>query len=928
MRENSGIIEDLCAFSDVLFSSVNVEQVLSGSIYFDSISCPYAADLLFKKQERYRSCSRLECAHIADSLSSYICERDGLRMRTSKQGTIHVFELLSDLADRLLLQENGEVLCRYTHILNWRRLVQSIGEELPVTAMYAIKDMEYGRPPCTHFTWDFVVRQNNEPLNQLMRRGISEHHMHLWASVPYYQVSWLNLMNKPAFSPYVQNFDRINREDWSLEQSWLLENGPDETSSLVLMYQKAALIRLYLCARLKGWSLRDWESEKDKPRIRVRRAEEVEEERRKERAYVLRLLQEPQQLWLEMGRIQSWISALRELSGAPCIDYALHLFSNYGSSAQEEYQVFSGERWFLYSTLQDIYKTHSVLDRKEQNLFYAYLLLQVQIRARMVQADDKVGFDHFQKIQRRKSYFLGNPQEMKMIMDLAVRTPLRKTPHLLEMEARIVPRDTPEELHADIAQLERAGCGDWDASSGETEPDALEKRHYYVFSFTKESDRDVSSDFGRYRFEYRHYSFRKRLEKKGWAVRAFRERFPTLACKVRGIDACSQEIGCRPENFAFLFRMLSNHTCEPDAFMQLPRPPRLRKTYHVGEDFLDLVDGLRAIDEAIHFLNLNCGDRLGHALALSIEPKSWYDQKNGQVSLQKQDYLDNVAWLCYVIRRYQIPNMEAANLFLKAQFEYYFRQVYLNHIDEKDTELLVKSGEVHYQGKPYARNYRAHKLSFSIEDYCRAWMLRGDHPELYELGYFWEDALLPDGWSQFKVNTAYPVDPSVRYIPECSFLNFCYHYNGDIRKTGEEYITVAIDEEYLKSAVAVQRALQFDVANRGLSVECNPTSNVKISTFRSYEQHPITKLYNKELVHSGEELRQCPQVSVSLNTDDSGVFFTSLESEYAVVARALETLQKDGRPLYYKWEIYDWLDRIREMGNAQSMQGEQSGCVP
>ena len=135
MRENSGIIEDLCAFSDVLFSSVNVEQVLSGSIYFDSISCLYAADLLFKKQERYRSCSRLECAHIADSLSSYICERDGLRMRTSKQGTIHVFELLSDLADRLLLQENGEVLCRYTHILNWRRLVQRMGEELAVPAL-------------------------------------------------------------------------------------------------------------------------------------------------------------------------------------------------------------------------------------------------------------------------------------------------------------------------------------------------------------------------------------------------------------------------------------------------------------------------------------------------------------------------------------------------------------------------------------------------------------------------------------------------------------------------------------------------------------------------------------------------------------------------------------------------------------------------
>jgi len=475
--------------------------------------------------------------------------------------------------------------------------------------------------------------------------------------------------------------------------------------------------------------------------------------------------------------------------------------------------------------------------------------------------------------------------------------------------------------------LESTRLGDWDALGSGAELDALKSRYYYVFSFTKEGERDVMSDFGRYRFEYRHYSFRKRLEKKGRAVRAFRERFSSLACRVCGIDACSQEIGCRPENFAFLFRMLSNHL-RANAFMQLPCPPRLRKTYHVGEDFLDLVDGLRVIDEAIHFLNLDCGDRLGHALALSIEPRNWYEQKNGQISLQKQDYLDNVAWLYHAIRRYQIPDMEAAVLFLKAQFEYYFRQIYLNHIGEKDADMLVKSGEMHYQGKPYARNYKAHKLSFSIEDYCRAWMLRGDHPELFESGYFWEDALLPDGWSQFKVNAAYPADPAVRYIPECSFLNFCYHYNEDIRRTGREYITVTIGEKYLKSAVAVQRALQFEIANRGLFVECNPTSNVKISTFRSYEKHPITRLYNKELVHSGEALQQCSQISVSLNMDDSGVFFTSLESEYAVVARALETLQRDGKPLYYKWEIYDWLDRIREMGNAQSMWGKQSGFVP
>jgi len=237
---------------------------------------------------------------------------------------------------------------------------------------------------------------------------------------------------------------------------------------------------------------------------------------------------------------------------------------------------------------------------------------------------------------------------------------------------------------------------------------------------------------------YRHYRFRRKLEKKAWAIKLFRENYPSLASRVRGIDACSQEIGCRPENFAFIFRALGNHVCESGD----GRLPPLRKTYHVGEDFLDLADGLRAIDEAIQFLELGCGDRLGHALALSLEPRNWYEGKNQQISLPKQDYLDNVAWLYHAIRRYQLPGMESVELFLKTKFEYYFRQVFLNCMDAQDTMRFVKSGEQRYKGKQFARNYKSHPLSFTIEDYCRSWMLRGDHPELYESGYFWEQELL------------------------------------------------------------------------------------------------------------------------------------------------------------------------------------------
>lgn len=225
MDEKFETIEELCVLSDALFCKVNPVQVLGGQVFFDSIPAHEAAALLSNTQKRYQNSSLLECENVVDSIIHRMCDRDALRMRTSKLGQIHVFELLSDLIDAILLQQNGEVLCRYTHILHWRNLVQSVGEELPMTAMYAVKDLEWGQPPRERFAWDYVVRQNNEPLNQLLRRGISDHHMHLWASAPYFQVSWLNLMNGIANSPYLRNCARIDREDWSLERDWSLDGG-------------------------------------------------------------------------------------------------------------------------------------------------------------------------------------------------------------------------------------------------------------------------------------------------------------------------------------------------------------------------------------------------------------------------------------------------------------------------------------------------------------------------------------------------------------------------------------------------------------------------------------------------------------------------------------------------------------------------------
>ncbi|GHU94614.1 hypothetical protein FACS1894208_06000 [Clostridia bacterium] len=90
---------------------------------------------------------------------------------------------------------------------------------------------------------------------------------------------------------------------------------------------------------------------------------------------------------------------------------------------------------------------------------------------------------------------------------------------------------------------------------------------------------------------------------------------------MRGIDAANSEIGCRPEVMATGFRYLA--AFEPRIGIENPfadniPPVIIHRTFHVGEDFLDLTDGLRAIHEACLFLGLSDNDRIGHGIRVMM----------------------------------------------------------------------------------------------------------------------------------------------------------------------------------------------------------------------------------------------------------------------------------------------------------------------
>ena len=210
-------------------------------------------------------------------------------------------------------------------------------------------------------------------------------------------------------------------------------------------------------------------------------------------------------------------------------------------------------------------------------------------------------------------------------------------------------------------------------------------------------------------------------------------------------------------------------------------------------------------------------------------------------------------------------------------------------------------------------------FNFDIHAYYDSWKLRGDSPTLYREGFFCNDDRLRTIYGRNAVNEHFPEDFTIRYNSEVAMLYHFYHYNSDVRREGQKIKEFKVSGTYIKAVEQVQKALQWEISRRGIGIETNPSSNYMIGTFKRYAKHPIIRFYNKGLVLNNSEVSKCPQIWVSINTDDQGVFNIKLENEYALLARALEMETDEyGKPIYSKTMIYDWLDEIRRMGIRQS----------
>lgn len=781
---------------------------------------------------------------------------------------------------------------KYEEILRWRHATHPLGT-LPFICAFLAKQDKKTNTERYMFSLNPALPTNNRRLDVLLSKGIAENHFHLQGSTSPFLLSWICLMNDVLDRK--SNFDKIDKNP-------LTESLDKLDTGLYSLVLKAATIRAFLFSILNGF-----EDTLFLDIVGNKESTQTEADSKTEpcpyAGLEFILSSDTEMLESQIPNIQSIIESLKAIYGVTIDgfkpDYAIQN-TWIDSEVSEPFIYFSGEIKFLYQMFQ------SILDQNPKilpylDLFYAYLLISIRFRSELVQSNHSIGFGNFSHYEERKSDFISKPHH-KPYKDtqkrIAALTNL-KNKKVHSFEARIMPEESVTELSQKISDIDQIIF-----------EDRSDKPYLELYSIPRNyADEKIFYvlHIGKCRSVYRDdmiethcprdHKLRLYTHKVADSIIELRNGCDSVASRIYGIDACSNEIGVRPEVFAPEFRRLKSH--QPPALPYRENQiPMINITYHVGEDFLDMVDGLRAIWEAIEFFEMDRHDRIGHALALGVHPKNWYESKQYRVYLPRQDLLDNCIWMLSI----------------------------LGQNSEIDKRLIHELDEICFE--QFSAIYHSQDLKLVTDEYFKSIKLRGDDPSIYNLNPNIDYDRYIERIHQCRIYSEHFLRNDIihselfdlRKDKHIATLNHYYHFSKDVKVRGQEVVEQKFSKLYVKAVSKLQEIMQKQIEMKGIGIETNPSSNILIGNFKRYDRHPLTRFYNRHL----NDEKNKSSLFVSINTDDQGIFDTSLENEYAYMARGLEQKRKkNGKQKFSNAQIYDWLDDVRQMGLEQSFRKNQ-----
>lgn len=691
------------------------------------------------------------------------------------------FHLLTFFAEQCISLDRGTPVVKVGKHLQWRSLSLLIGEDILVLPFKAYNEAGE-RQEGIEFSWPNVIETGNTDLNDIYDLGLTDTHAHLVASAEIFELTWLDFMNN------IVNRDDDYRGLLKMAETVMLTESGEGTYGIDVLLQIAAALRLYIVRVLNGEKLK------------------------KELKHVIDLFENAYSRIKILIDIQSAVDTFNQKGSKVYVDnYELPLdYTKSSANSGSIYNIHDGERRWLYTFFKRYFKNDGGAIELA-NYVFLYLQLKIRVRREFVQTNSLIGFENFKNYQDRKSAYCNRYYELYPYY--AVQSSIRPDkPDVFE--TRVSPIDVPsKDLSRSIFE------------KGDEYKNINRDSLTFVIHMLKRRGDVKNPTYRGSRIGYNemyHFQIDAIIED----IKKRKSALPENPLyDIVGIDAAGSELICSPAVFGHAYR-----------YARAMGVPNL--TYHVGEDFFDLTDGLLAIDEALTYLELKEGSRIGHASALGVDAKVFYTKRSYQVLMTKQRLLDCLVW----ILAFSCYNKIKVSL------------VFIRELWEEAQKLYIQIG---------------YKTPFKLSTYYWAMYLRSD--ELSEGG------IAP--WSTTS-DCMDSMAVSARTKRNTKNLNLEYQTAPDIIDNGKELELYTFPREIVQIVSEIQNHLLNKIKERDIVIESNPTSNLCIGPFEDYCNLPLFKFEE-----SG--------VRYSVNTDDKGVFATSLSNELSLVAESYDGSAND-----------------------------------
>jgi hypothetical protein len=355
------------------------------------------------------------------------------------------------------------------------------------------------------------------------------------------------------------------------------------------------------------------------------------------------------------------------------------------------------------------------------------------------------------------------------------------------------------------------------------------------------------------------------------------EAVPSCLWVIRGLDVATDELGVPTWVIAPLFRHVLDASALASVREQDNAGPILNVTTHVAEDFRHLLEGMRHIYEHVHYILGGSKGRLGHAIALGVDPKSWAESV-GSVLMPAEERLWDLVMEWRLYTRYRI-RPEYAAIASPGRVN-----ILLNKVRELSDYIYGKPG---YRIEELAE---AHHLlhRFLVPPYTDRPMVDG--------GY--------DTFLKAAQNIKRSSDQGRMHSPRrVGKILELYLDDESVFRRGQTLIDVPVRMDEVEALNAVQYGLRHGISQHGIVIEVNPSSNLLIGDLLDLRNHPILRL-NPPIL----EPNSPPSVAIALGSDDPLTFSTDLLKEYTLLYQAACSAG------YPEPAVQAWLESIRQTG--------------